>query len=322
MKYRASIAAIAMTLSIVASAHADPEPLVPEPVPAPAEPARAEPVPMPAPPPPPKKLVWKDEWTPIQAADIVATGMMNGASIALALGGSPPEEPRWVGPILFDKPLRNALRVHGRDALQRARFIGDVAYISPIVYVFVDALVTPLVKGAPDVAWQLFMMNAEAYGVLGLVLFTSFETVGRARPAYRECQAGTTQDPLCDAAPTSSFPSGHTAGAFLAAGLTCVHHGHLPLYGGGAGDALACAGMLTLGTVTAASRLAGDRHYATDILVGGGVGFLVGYGVPWLLHYRTHARPLGELHNSATAKVGVTLGSGVTPAGASVYGIF
>ena len=43
-----------------------------------------------------------------------------------------------------------------------------------------------------------------------------------------------------------SFTSGHTLMSFAGAGLTCVHHMHLPLYGGGLPDSLACAAAIGL----------------------------------------------------------------------------
>ena len=44
---------------------------------------------------------------------------------------------------------------------------------------------------------------------------------------------------------------------------------------------MASANALT----TAVTRLVADRHYATDVVVGTGLGFAVGYAVPVLLHY-------------------------------------
>jgi membrane-associated phospholipid phosphatase len=60
---------------------------------------------------------------------------------------------------------------------------------------------------------------------------------------------------------------------------------HVPLYGDQLADVLACAGTLTLAATTGVLRIVGDRHYATDVLVGAMIGFTVGYGMPTLLHY-------------------------------------
>jgi membrane-associated phospholipid phosphatase len=36
--------------------------------------------------------------------------------------------------------------------------------------------------------------------------------------------------------------------------------------------------------------LIADRHYATDVLTGLGIGFGIGYGVPVLLHYARRSK--------------------------------
>jgi len=268
----------------------------------------------------PRALVWNDRWSKFSTFDYAATAVIGGAAAALYAGGEPAREANWDGPILFDKPIRDALRVRSAGALRDVRMVGDVFTITPVAFVFADSLFTPIVRGRPDIAWQLSMMNLQAHAVTGLFLYTMFETVGRARPSYRECEAGTSQDPLCKAGTFASFPSGHTGGAMTAAGLTCAHHLHLALYGGGAPDTIACISAITLASGSGLFRLIGDRHYATDVLVGGTVGFLVGYGIPTLFHYRE--RPLGEIVRTAHVRAVVTIGAESTPAGASVLGTF
>lgn len=41
---------------------------------------------------------------------------------------------------------------------------------------------------------------------------------------------------------------------------------------------------LSLASVAAYSRIAGDLHYATDVLAGVAFGSAVGFGVPYFLH--------------------------------------
>ena len=52
-------------------------------------------------------------------------------------------------------------------------------------------------RGSGELAWQMTWMNAEAYGTSGLATWLLFALVGRARPPFRECEAQTTDDPLC-----------------------------------------------------------------------------------------------------------------------------
>jgi membrane-associated phospholipid phosphatase len=74
-----------------------------------------------------------------------------------------------------------------------------------------------------------------------------------------------------------------------AAGLTCVHHRHVPLFGHPAADTGACVAMVLATLGTGVTRIIADRHYTTDVLVGAAIGFGSGYGLPWLLHYRARS---------------------------------
>jgi membrane-associated phospholipid phosphatase len=140
--------------------------------------------------------------------------------------------------------------------------------------------------GSSDVATEMLAMNLEAYAFSG-ALALSAEKLGRVRPAERGCEGDAEYSPKCgnDAALNSSFASGHTALAFTSAGLTCAHHQHLPLYGGGARDLAACLVALSAASATGVLRVMSDNHYTSDVLIGMGIGLFGGYGLPTLLHY-------------------------------------
>lgn len=197
----------------------------------------------------------------------------------------PQPRPHWVGGILFDDAVRNALRVRSPSALKTVWALSDAVDIALVVIVYgVDSLAVPILRGSPDVALQLGLMGAEAYAVSSVVTIALYDTVGRARPSYEDCQ----RDPSfvgCQTSPTASFPSGHTNEAFTAAGLSCANHQFLPLYGARIWDDLACARDLVLATSDGLLRIIGDRHWATDVLTGSAIGFAFGYGMPVLLHY-------------------------------------
>jgi hypothetical protein len=69
------------------------------------------------------------------------------------------------------------------------------------------------------------------------------------------------------------------------AGLTCVHHQHLPLYGGGVADLAPCIGLIGASIADGLGRIVADKHYARDCHAGLGVGAFAGYVVPSLLHH-------------------------------------
>lgn len=101
--------------------------------------------------------------------------------------------------------------------------------------------------------------TATAYVAMGLMVNVTKYTVREKRP---------------DTGAKNSFPSGHTATAFMGAELMREEYGNT--YG-------ACA--YTFATGIAILRLYNDRHWLNDIIAGAGVGILaarIGY---WLLPY-------------------------------------
>jgi hypothetical protein len=129
-------------------------------------------------------------------------------------------------------------------------------------------------------------MNLEAYALTGALTLTA-QKVGRERPAARGCVGDPDYSPKCRNTKglTESLFSGHTAVNFTAAGLLCAHHQHLPLYGGGVPDVAICVVGLTIASAQGALRVMTDDHYASDVLIGTGVGLFSGYVLPHLLHY-------------------------------------
>jgi membrane-associated phospholipid phosphatase len=201
----------------------------------------------------------------------------------------------------------------------------DITVITTVVnQAVVDSIIIPLGAQSPDVAWQLSLMNAQAYS-LNLLINTVFlkVVIARARPSYEQCRANPNFDPYCKTDKYSSFPSSHASTAFTAAGLTCVNHKYLPLYGGGAWDTGACIGSLTFATLASLFRVIGDRHYATDTIAGAAFGFSLGYIYPWLLHYRGGADKPSSA-SSGTLHWGIIpgAGSGSSPYGLSIAGIY
>ena len=99
--------------------------------------------------------------------------------------------------------------------------------------------------------------TATAYAAMGIMVNVTKHTVKEKRP---------------DSNSRNSFPSGHTATAFMGAELVREE------YGNGYG-----AGAYAFATGIAVLRLYNDRHWLNDVIAGAGVGILaarVGY---WLL---------------------------------------
>jgi membrane-associated phospholipid phosphatase len=242
---------------------------------------------------------WKPEWTRFRWWEYGATPVLGGASIYLHYYAPLPPQAKWQGNNFVDDTLRDWLVADSRDGRTRAGRIGDALWLGGTAVPFVvDLPVVLLVHRRPQVAWQLLMMDLEANAIAGFINNALFYEVGRGRPSYASCAADPSYDQLCNATGNNaSFPSGHVLGIATAAGLTCVHHKYLPIYGNATADASACVLMSVATLATGVTRLVADRHYASDVVVGAGIGFAAGYGLPWLLHYRRRSEGNGPEAN-------------------------
>ncbi|HZU83932.1 MAG TPA: phosphatase PAP2 family protein [Polyangiaceae bacterium] len=234
-------------------------------------------------------LRWNPDWPRFRPVEFAVTAVTGPLAIAMYYMLRPQQDPHWVGGILFDDSVRAALRLRSADELRVVRTFADgVGVASVVLVVGVDSMLVPLLRGGADVGVQLSLMDFESFALSSIVTFSLYDSVGRARPSYVDCQRGGSVDPQCNTSPTASFPSGHVNEVFTAARLSCAHHTRVPLYGTRVADGLACARDLTLAAADGVLRIMGDRHYLTDVLAGGAIGFAFGYGVPTLFHYSFH----------------------------------
>lgn len=256
-------------------------------------------------------------WPRFRPIEYAATTVAGAASLGIYLAIPNAKPARVTGGVLLDEPIRTVLRLsspHGRGV---ARYTSDLTALATLNWSLgIDSLLVPIARKNPDMAGQLALMDAEAFAFSTLLTNSIFKLVGRGRPSYVECERDSSYDSLCHINDTSSFPSGHTNVAFTAAGLSCAHHLHIPLYNDRTADIAACAGTLALAAATGTLRMVGDRHYATDVWVGALIGFAVGYGVPTLLHYDR-----GTTDTSVPAGMMQPL-AGAAPIGPSFSGSF
>lgn len=66
-----------------------------------------------------------------------------------------------------------------------------------------------------------------------------------------------------------SFPSGHTSSAFTGAALTCFFV-----------DKTTCGILTGFSAITGYLRVAGGKHWMTDVIFGAGLGYANGYFIP------------------------------------------
>jgi len=221
--------------------------------------------------------LWRTEWPEFRTSEGVLTIAAALASAAIVVAG-PIEQPRWQGPILFDEAVRNSLRASAPESRQTYKTIGDWTYrLSPLLPLVDVFLVSAIGHSDSKLALNLGGMLAEAYSYSGLLSEISTQLSARKRP-YADCSGGGE----CD---TQSFFSGHSAIAATGAGLMCANHTRIALYESPVLDIGSCVLASANALLTATTRVAADRHYATDVIMGTGVGFAFGYAVPVLLHY-------------------------------------
>jgi membrane-associated phospholipid phosphatase len=241
-----------------------------------------------------KRLRWQEGWPRFQLWEVALTASAFGLFAYAQWGTNPAHAPRWEGPVFIDRPLRDNLRLRTRSAREAANTASDVLWGISWSFPAVDTLMVSLALDRnTDVAWQMAMIDVQVYGVVAATTRLIHKLARRDRPLKESCKQDKDYDAACwDAA--VSFYSGHTALAAASAGLTCVHHQYLPLYGGGWPDSAACATAVTTSALTGLMRILSDRHWTTDVLVGWGFGFLAGYWLPRLLHYKQAPRQRGS----------------------------
>lgn len=104
------------------------------------------------------------------------------------------------------------------------------------------------VKGRSKNRWQILVTDAMAAAMMAAVVNGMKYSINRTRPNGAD----------------ASFPSGHTATAFMGAALLAHEYGHKSVW-------IPIAGY-TVATATGIMRILNNRHYASDVLVGAAIG--------------------------------------------------
>lgn len=260
------------------------------------------------------RLVWN--YPRFRTWEFIAAGAVSVGNISMEVAYSKNPPDRWTGPILLDRPARNFFRGGTEHSRLLADDISDHLWNGTTYYVLLDGLVTPLVsdKFNTDVAFQLTLLNWQAIGTAGLLARIAHVTVGRTRPSLQGCSNEEGAENKCEFR-GASFIAGHAAMTSANAGLACANHQHLKLYGGGIPDAAVCPILVTTAASVGVLRMIADKHWLSDTIVGWALGGSIGYGMPYLLHYRYVQKVVSPLPNSALLPWGDANGAGIQFAG-------
>jgi len=240
----------------------------------------------------PPGLVWEPEWRRVDWVEgSVILASAGAATVMLALGER--EEPRWTAAGPVDRAARRGLALGTRRGRERISLASDALLLALMLYpVLVDAL---LVAGVAEQEWevakQLAVIDLQSLMLSYLVSMGTSRYVARQRPFMRECDTDPDYAKECTeqnffAERNTSFIGGHALVAFSAAGLVCVHHQYLDLYGSNAADTAACGVALAAAGGVFGMRMAAERHWLSDMLVGAGLGLAAGWLLPAFAYYR------------------------------------
>lgn len=255
----------------------------------------------------PDRVEWSPDWPRVRLVEVVDVFALTIASYEISARWPAPTRPNWRGPILFDNAVRDLVRGRTYGAQATASHMADDLYKGGVLAPYiVDVFVVDLsIHQNADVALQMLLINLQSLGLTGVVTLGAEHAAARARPYTQDCGPdGVVRDaegrPLFNHCGVSgdfqSFYSGHSAATATMAGLTCAHHQHLPLYGGGLADLAPCLLMIAESVATGMGRLISDVHWSSDVLLGWSVGAVSGYVLPSVLHYGFGGgRPIGEL---------------------------
>jgi membrane-associated phospholipid phosphatase len=267
------------------------------------------------------RIVWRDDWPRYSFDEAMLSLGIGALLLAAELLPTSTTAANWRGGILFDQPVRDALRLRSYEQRESARLSAEVLRWIVVGFpVLVDAFaVTALGDGNWDAALQMGLIALEAH-LLALVLWkVTVLLARRERPVASACAEGLDSPHCREPFETTSFFSNQATNAFTGAFLTCVQHTHLPLFGSEVADLSTCVGSVAVASVVGLLRVMSDFEYLTDVLMGAVVGFFAGYLVPWILHYQGGARP--ELR-APVALIPVPMGGPHDAYGLAVAGRF
>ncbi len=188
---------------------------------------------------------------------------------ALSTSYTAPGHCRFCGSGHFDAAARDRLLWSDPGS---ARLVSDVLASGVIpAAALLNSALSARAGGEPSAFWEDAVVLAQV-----VALNCDLNTAAKNATARRRPSAGL----QATGAANKSFFSGHTSFAFslaTAAGTVSTMRGYRSAPWVWAGGMLLASGVGYL-------RVAGDAHWATDVVTGAAVGGLIGFTVPWLFH--------------------------------------
>jgi membrane-associated phospholipid phosphatase len=244
-------------------------------------------------------------WDPALDVTVTAGGLAVWITSEVLKGDIAPARCRWCSADPVDASLRDALVWHDTAWADTLSNVTGIV-LMPLSAIGLDALAAAhdgALRGAPEDA----LLIAEAAIVAADVSQLTKLIVGRERPfvhALPPEQKSLTAHPSDN---NLSFFSGHSTEAFALATAS----GTVGTMRGYRWAPLAWAVGGAVAATTAYLRIAADKHWLTDVVVGAVVGAGIGFAVPYLFHSAVDDPP--RLQASAAVRANaLPLGTALT----------
>ena len=249
---------------------------------------RADDLGQPPPDPPRHHAHWDAGWTHAGAWDYSVTAVSSATLLVEAIVLQPKRPPlRWSGPILFDADVRSALRATSASTRNSLEDLTWALWAAQVAYPVLVDVPLAWVHGDRALARDLFWQDAVTLTLAAAVDLGLRDLAGRARPFVYDCLSRGGTNCLGSTESTRSFPGGHVVNSTAASVLTCTQHLYMELYGS-PWDGVTCATTLASDLTIAMMRVVSDNHWASDQIAGIAIGTLIGWGVPYAMHLRSH----------------------------------
>jgi membrane-associated phospholipid phosphatase len=213
------------------------------------------------------------DWT----VDGIATGVLAASTLSLMLldKSLAPLDCKWCVPGTIDGDLSRSVTWSSPTT---ANTLSNVMQFAVPVGVMGFGLIQAYRLGDAEAGWADLLLITEATSLAMLTNVIVKYTTGRARPYVWQGNPDLYPATASDA--NVSFFGGHTTFVFavVVSGSTLFFMQDMPGAPWVLGIGLAAASF------TAYLRMAADKHYLSDTLVGAGVGSLIGWAVPYLFH--------------------------------------
>ena len=205
-----------------------------------------------------------------------------GAAAGINLGGSPTRE--WSGTNGFDTESRDGFRLGSTTARQDAGLASDFGLAFSVALLPMASIGSKFARDHDCVeTWDMFTDAVESIGLTIFITEAVKLIAGRERPFTEECDSSPPRDAGCGSEDRHrSFFSGHASLAAAGAGLSCSYAFNRDAWGSSRTAKVApCALGIVAAFATGALRVAADKHWTSDVLMGFAVGAVVGYFDTW-----------------------------------------